>query len=204
MTKILSSSDECLQKAARILLDGGVVAIPTDTVYGFAALVTNEEAVARLYKIKERNPIKSIAVLLSDAEQAPMVAGHFSSFAQRITEVYWPGALTVIVDKKAGLPGNLTSNNTVGIRVPDHDFARELMRLTGPLATTSANHSGEPPAKKVSDFADSLGDQLDLIIDDGPVMGGVPSTVINCSVEEPVVLREGAIPGAELLKYRSA
>lgn len=199
MGKILSS-ETGLQAAADILLKGGVVAIPTDTVYGFAALVNNEEAIGRLYKIKERNPIKSIAVLLGDANQADQVAKAFPPFAQRIAEKYWPGGLTVIVEKKAGLPENLTSNDTVGLRIPDHDFARALMRLTGPLATTSANHTGEPPAQKVEDFYAELGDKLDLVIDDGPVKGGVPSTVINCAVEPPVVLREGAIPGEELLK----
>lgn len=195
-----SEKTEALKTAADVLLHGGIAAIPTDTVYGFAACVQDEEAIAKLYRIKERSPNKSIAVLLGDAEQAHLVAHTFPAKAQRLAARYWPGALTVIIRKKAGLPADLTSNDLVGLRIPDHDFTRELIRLTGPLAVTSANISGEPPAKSVDEFAGVLGGQLDLIIDGGPSSGGVPSSVINCETDPAVILREGAIPGEELLK----
>ena len=205
MTKILtirneSEKQEALKAAADILLHGGVAAIPTDTVYGFAALVHNEKAIARLYQIKERSQNKSIAVLLGDAEQAHLVAHEFPAKAQRLADKYWPGALTIIIRKKAGLPGNLTSNALVGLRIPDLDFTRDLIRLTGPLAVTSANISGEPPAKSISEFADELGPQLDIIIDGGASKGGVPSSVINCDADPAVILREGAISGKDLLE----
>ena len=187
-----------LAAAEEALRAGGVVAIPTDTVYGFAALVHAEAAIAKLYQIKERDPRKSIAVLLGDAEQAHQVAHEFPAKAQRLAAKYWPGALTIIIRKKAGLPAALTSNDLVGLRIPDHAFTRELIRRTGPLAVTSANISGQPPAKAISEFADELGPQLDLIIDGGPSSGGIPSSVINCESEPARILREGAIPGKDL------
>lgn len=190
---------EALTAAVRILKQGGIAAIPTDTVYGFAAPVHEEAAIARLYQIKERESNKSIAVLLGDAEQAHLVAHEFPAKAQRLAQAYWPGALTIIIRKKAGLPANLTSNDLVGLRIPNHNFTRDLIRETGPLAVTSANLSGMPPATDIDGFINSLGDQLDLIIDDGPSSGGVPSSVINCSCEPAIILREAAISGKDLL-----
>lgn len=204
MGKILSINTEeeiktALKAAADVLLRGGVAAIPTDTVYGFAALVHDEKAIERLYRIKERSHNKSIAVLLGDAVQAHEVAHEFPAKAQRLADKYWPGALTIIIRKKTGLPADLTSNDLVGLRIPDHEFTRDLIRLTGPLAVTSANISGQPPAKSIAEFTDELGDQLDIIIDGGPSRGGVPSSVINCDADPATILREGAISGKDLL-----
>ena len=204
MNRIFTLSNDteiknALEAAEKVLRAGGVAAIPTDTVYGFAALVHDETAIAKLYKIKERDQKKSIAVLLGDAEQAHLVAHEFPEKARRLAAKYWPGALTIIIRKKAGLPADLTSNDLVGLRIPDLEFTRELIRRTGPLAVTSANISGQPPAKSIDEFLDELGMQLDLIIDGGPSSGGVPSSVINCESEPAVILREGAIPGKDLL-----
>lgn len=204
MTKIITinteeKKNEALKTAAEVLARGGIAAIPTDTVYGFAACVQDEAAIAKLYQIKERSLNKSIAVLLGDADQAHLVAREFPAKALRLAARYWPGALTIIIRKKDGLPSDLTSNDLVGLRIPDLDFTRKLIRITGPLAVTSANISGEPPAKSVSEFAEAIGDRLDLIIDGGPSSGGVPSSVINCAAEPAVILREGAIPGKELM-----
>ena len=204
MGKILTIEGElervsALRSAADVLVHGGVAAIPTDTVYGFAASFQNEEAIERLYRIKARSQNKSIAVLLGDAEQAHLAAHEFPAKAQRLAEKYWPGALTIIIRKKAGLPANLTSNELVGLRIPDLGFTRDLIRLTGPLAVTSANISGEPPARSVTEFPEELIPMLDIIIDGGPSSGGIPSSVINCDTEPAVILREGAIPGKELL-----
>ena len=190
---------KALAAAADVLRKGGIAAIPTDTVYGFAAMVHDRAAIDRLYAVKERSHNKSIAVLLGDAEQADLVAHEFPAKAQRLAAKYWPGALTIIIRKNTGLPDNLTSNELVGLRIPDHEFTRELIRLTGPLAVTSANLSGENPANTVEDFKYELGSRLDIIIDGGPCRGGVPSSVINCETEPAAVLREGAIPEKDLL-----
>lgn len=191
---------EALTMASRVLLDGGIAAIPTDTVYGLAALVHDENAIDKLYRIKERDHHKSIAVLLADDEQAHLVAHEFPAKAQRLAEKYWPGALTIIIQKNKGLPANLTSNDLVGLRIPDFDFTRELISITGPLAVTSANISGQPPARSIDEFVEGLGTQLDLIIDGGQSSGGIPSSVINCACEPAVVLREGAISSRDLLE----
>ena len=205
MGKILKITDmpdyqDAVRETAEILLHGGTAAIPTDTVYGFAASAYDEKAIDRLYQIKERSHNKSIAVLLGDIDQAHLIAQAFSAKAQRLAEKYWPGALTIIIRKKEGLPANLSSNHLVGLRIPDLDFARDLIRATGPLAVTSANISGEPPAKSVEEFAPHLGSALDIIIDNGPSRGGVPSSVINCDEDPAVILREGAISGKELME----
>lgn len=194
-----TETGQALTAAADILNNGGIAAIPTDTVYGFAALVSDEAAIAKLYQIKEREPNKSIAVLLGDAEQAHLVAHEFPAKAQRLAKRYWPGALTIIIRKKAGLPKILTSNDLVGLRIPDHAFTRELIRRTGPLAVTSANISGQPPARSIMEFAEVLGQKLDIIIDGGPCSGGIPSSVINCETEPAVILREGAVSKEDLL-----
>ncbi len=191
---------DVIKEAADVLLHGGIAAIPTDTVYGFAASAFDEAAIARLYEIKERSHNKSIAVLLGDISQAHLIAEDFSEKARRLAEKYWPGALTIIIRKKKGLPADLTSNDLVGLRIPDLDLARDLIRITGPLAVTSANISGEPPAKCIGEFAHILGSKLDIIIDNGPSRGGVPSSVINCAEDPAVILREGAVPGKELLE----
>ena len=191
---------EILAYTAEVLRNGGIAAVPTDTVYGIAAMADNRDAIEKLYQIKERDQKKSIAVLLGDAEQAEQVAHEFPAKAQRLASAYWPGALTIIIRKKQGLPENLTSNDLIGLRIPDQNFTRDLIRLTGPLAVTSANISGMPPAKSVPEFADELGAGLDLIIDAGPCSGGIPSTVVNCCEEPAVILREGAVTKEEILK----
>ena len=205
MGKILTIFDKpdyrkAILETANILKHGGAAAIPTDTVYGFAASAFDEAAIARLYRIKARSQNKSIAVLLGDISQAHLIAQDFSAKAIRLAEKYWPGALTIIIRKKQGLPADLTSNDLVGLRIPDLDFTRDLIRVTGPLAVTSANISGAPPAKRIEDFVPVLGSELDVIVDNGPSLGGVPSSVINCDADPAVILREGAIPGKELLE----
>lgn len=189
-----------LATAIRILRKGGVIAIPTDTVYGLAASAFNEAAIARLYRIKERDTKKSIAVLLGDPSQAREIAGSFPQKAEILAKAFWPGGLTLIVSKKQSLPPNISSNEKIGIRIPDHSFIRELIRQTGPLATTSANLSGQPAANIVDDFFPLLGDRLDMTIDDGQVKGGVASTVVDCTVEPLQILREGAISKEEIEK----
>ncbi len=189
-----------LATAIRILRKGGVIAIPTDTVYGLAASAFNEAAIARLYRIKERDTKKSIAVLLGDPSQAREIAGSFPQKAEILAKAFWPGGLTLIVSKKQSLPPNISSNGKIGIRIPDHSFIRELIRQTGPLATTSANLSGQPAANIVDDFFPLLGDRLDMTIEDGQVKGGIASTVVDCTVEPLQILREGAISKEEIEK----
>ena len=194
---------EDIKAAGEVLKQGGIVAFPTDTVYGLGAVFDDEKAVRKIFAAKGREEKKPLSILVADSAQVELLSeiksGEMVQKAERLMEKYWPGALTIIIRKKAGLPADLTSNDLVGLRIPDHDFTRELIRRTGPLAVTSANISGEPPARSVADFAEELGPQLDIIIDGGPSRGGVPSSVINCDADPAVVLREGAIPGKDLM-----
>ena len=190
-----TEKEEALKAAAEILLRGGVAAIPTDTVYGFAALVHDEKAIERLYRIKERSQNKSIAVLLGDAVQAPEVAHEFPAKARRLAEKYWPGALTLIFRKKPGIPDAVTAGGeTIGIRMPDMELTRELIRAAGkPLAAPSANTSGKRSSVSAREVLEDLDGKIDMVIDGGTCPVGVASTVVDMTGETPVILREGVI-----------
>lgn len=200
-TKVISQDHPlALETALHILRTGGMVVFPTDTVYGLGALATSVSAIEQLYQAKERSPNKAIAVLLGDADQLPLVAGEILPAAHRLAERFWPGALTLVVEKRSGLPENLSPTATIGVRIPDHAFARALMRLTGPLATTSANLSGGANPRSAAEVLAQLEGRLKLVIDGGEVAGGIPSTVVDCTREPIQVLRQGAISEAQLLE----
>ncbi len=194
-----TSSPTALTTAVTVLHNGGLVAIPTDTVYGLAAMVTNGPAIDRLYQAKERSLQKAIAVLIGSLDQIDQVAGHFSEDAHRLVQRFWPGALTLVLPQHPGLPANLSPAPTIGVRMPDHAFALELLRLVGPLATTSANISGGPNPQDASDVLAQLDGRIELVLDGGPVPGGIPSTVVDCTGERLVILREGAISAEQIL-----
>ncbi len=175
------------------------MAIPTDTVYGLAAMITNGPAIDRLYQAKERSLQKAIAVLIGGLEQIDQVVGYFSEDAHRLARRFWPGALTLVVPQHPGLPANLSPTPTIGVRMPDHSFTLELLRQVGPLATTSANISGGPNPRDAADVLAQLDGRIELLLDGGPAPGGIPSTVVDCTGEELVILREGAISAAQIL-----
>jgi L-threonylcarbamoyladenylate synthase len=172
------------REAADVLVAGGVVAIPTDTVYGIAVAATTAGGVDRLFAIKERPPDKGIVLLLDDLEQvAPLVRATPAADALRSL---WPGGLTLV------LPG--AGEGTIAVRIPDHAVPRTLAQVVGPLPTTSANLSGAPEARSAADVVSALGDRVDLVVDGGPNPGGVASTVVDCSTEPVRILRQGSIP----------
>lgn len=200
MTEILTnySEGQTLQKAAEVLMSGGIVFIPTDTVYGIAAGYDNAAAIRQLFRIKERDAHKSIATLLADSDQVPLLAQSVPASAQILAEKFWPGGLTLLYPKKAGLPAELSDNDKIGLRIPDLTFTRALIRLTGPLATTSANFSGQPPALEISEIPPELLNQVPLAVDCGRVKQGKASTVVDCTVDPVTILREGALSSAEI------
>jgi L-threonylcarbamoyladenylate synthase len=186
--------------AIHSLRDGGVVALPTDTVYGICVGLGTPGGVERLFEIKRRPLDKGIILLLDRAAQAADV-GVMTPAAAALAEACWPGGLTVVVPVRPGvpLPGALTSGlSTIGLRVPDHQAPRTLARVLGPLPTTSANVSGLPEAADAAAILDQLGGSIDLILDGGPAHGGPASTVVDCSGPLPVVLRVGAVPRSRL------
>lgn len=201
MARRLIDGPDARREAGRVLESGGLVAVPTDTVYGIAVALTTPGGIERLFAAKSRPPDKAIALLLADAEQAREI-GDLTPAAQSLAAAFWPGGLTLVVPRRTNrpLPAALTGGElapgaipTVGLRVPAHDAPRALARALGPLPTTSANRSGEPEARDADEIEALLGEAIDLILDGGPAMGGPASTVIDCTGPTPLVRREGAI-----------
>ena len=187
-----------LPAALKMLTEGGLVAFPTDTVYGLGARIDLPLSIERLYQAKDRETTKSIAVLLGDVSQLELLTDGFNAMAMRLAERFWPGPLTLVIPRNPALPDVLSSNATVGVRMPDHPFALTLLRQSGPLATTSANRSGRAKAVSAGEALEYLCGRVELILDGGKTPGGVPSTVVDCTGAEPVILREGPIQAADL------
>jgi L-threonylcarbamoyladenylate synthase len=199
--RILPAEDgRSIEAAIDALGLGELVGIPTDTVYGVAALA-NEEGVRRLIAAKERDAAKGIPLLIDALDQLTGVTS-VPPAAQRLAERFWPGPLTLVLplSETRTAPALLTGGRpTIGVRVPQHAVPRALARALGPLAVSSANLSGEPAARTAREVINALGDRVALVVDGGPSPGGVPSTVVEVLDEgRPTVLREGAIPTLEI------
>ena len=193
-TEILSArSPDSFQKILRVLNAGGLVAFPTDTIYGLGSLAFNGEAVGSIYIAKDRPAEKAIPILISDAEAIDKVASYIPDMAIKLAAHFWPGPLTLVVPKKQTLPPAVSSSETVGVRVPDNAIARNLLRTVGPMAVTSANISGGKNPTTAEEVFDQLKGRIDLILDGGKTVGGVASTLVDCTQKEPVILREGPI-----------
>ncbi|PKN97390.1 MAG: threonylcarbamoyl-AMP synthase [Chloroflexi bacterium HGW-Chloroflexi-5] len=191
---------ESISSALSLIRDGEIVAFPTDTVYGLGADPFQATGIIKLFEAKGRDSNKAIAILIGSIEQASLVTDHMPDMAIRLCEVFWPGMLTVIVPRKNTLPELISNVDRIGIRMPNHPVALEMLRTYGPLATTSANLSGKPDAITAKDVFDQLANRVPLILDGGKCQGGVPSTVIDCSGSEPVILREGPVSIERLFK----
>lgn len=193
-TEILQSfRPVALRHAADVLNNGGLVVFPTDTVYGLAAWPYVAEYVERLYVVKGRSSAQAIALLLPGIEALEKVAIDPGESALRLAERFWPGPLTLIVPKHPSLPDVLSPLPTIGVRVPDHEVALDLLNLTGPLAVTSANLSGRENSLTAQQALAQLKGKVHLVIDGGTSPGGVPSTVVDCTAEKPIILRAGPV-----------
>jgi L-threonylcarbamoyladenylate synthase len=186
---VIVPTDEAFSMTMAALRRGTVVVIPTDTVYGLAARADDADAMARLFALKGRDAAKSIAVLVGDLGQARSLTTHrLDRFAP-----FWPGPLTVVVSRAADAVLYLgTDDTTVGIRCPDDAFVRRLALEVGPIAASSANESGAPTPATAQEIA-ALFPSVALVVDGGP-RHGVASTVIDATVDPPVLLRAGALP----------
>lgn len=186
--------------AIAMLRGGGLVGLPTDTVYGIGAALHAPRGIERLFEAKGRPPDRAIMLLLADPEQAAEV-GVFGAAARVLAAACWPGGLTLVLGQRPGaaLPPVLTAGAlTIGVRLPDHPAPRALAAAVGPLPVTSANRSGSPTAGTANEVMAELGDALDLVLDGGPARSDRPSTVIDCSTDLPRILRAGAIAAATL------
>jgi L-threonylcarbamoyladenylate synthase len=198
-TRRVADNAQGRTEAARVLAEGGLVAFPTDTVYGIAVSLKARSGMERLFAAKGRPPDRAIALLAADAAQAAEI-GELNGPARALASAFWPGGLTLVVPQRpdrslsVALTGDPSiAHPKVGVRVPDHDAPRALARAVGPLPTTSANRSGEPEAANADELEAQLGQSLDLILDGGPAHGGPASTVVDTTVEPVRILREGAI-----------
>ena len=186
-----------VEVAAAALLEGLIIGLATDTVYGLAARAADGAAVERIYVAKNRPEHLALPVLVSDPDQADSVA-HIGDLAAALIDGFWPGGLTIVCPAR---PGGSGQPATVGLRWPRHALAVALCRAVGPLATTSANRHGQPPATTAATVSEVFGDQIALVLDGGACLGA-PSTVVDATGSELVLLREGVIPWSELRTIR--
>jgi len=179
---------------------GGVVGIPTDTLYGLAACVFNLDAVQRVFDIKGRPANMPIPVLLADATDLESCVKEIPDAAFDLADKFWPGALTLVLKKSNVIPDIISAGgDTVAVRVPNHSVPRQLVRgLGAPITGTSANRSGQPGLTAADAVRETFGDELELVIDAGEITGGVASTVLDLSGGVPVLLRQGAVSSEEI------
>jgi tRNA threonylcarbamoyl adenosine modification protein (Sua5/YciO/YrdC/YwlC family) len=195
MTASTVAADDpgAVERAAKALLGGGLVVLPTETVYGLAALASDPAATRALFDRKGRGAGVPVAVLCADAEQALALAEAPSPLARRLAEDHWPGPLTMVLPRRSGLVWALGEpTHTIGLRCPDHELVRALAARVGPLATTSANRHGLPTPASATEAAEQLLGPVDLVLDGGR-LAGTPSTVVDLTGDVPVVLRAGAV-----------
>ncbi len=206
---MLKATSECeatfrasITRAGELLKAGELVAFPTDTVYGVAAVVTQPGAVARLYVAKERPPEKSIPILLADVDDLDKIVTEVGTPVRRLIDRFWPGGLTLILPKSNIVPPEVSSTPSVAVRLPDFALTRQLISAVGvPLAVTSANRSSQPSPRTAAEVMAQLGGRIAAVLDGGPCPGGVPSTILDCTMDPPRVLRVGAIPRETLRQF---
>lgn len=183
---ITEEFDSAVKETARILHEGGVAVFPTETVYGIGVASGDEKALMKLRHVKQRDPGKPFQLLVADIEMARKIGAVFSARSRNLAEEFWPGPLTLVVPDGAG-------SATLGIRVPDSPFTLALCQELGrPIISSSANPSGKSPPLNAA-AADAFGNDVDVLIDAGPIVEGVPSTVAQCIDDELKILRQGAL-----------
>lgn len=189
-----------IQTAVEILKNGGIVAIPTDTLYGFAANALDEAAVERVFRLKRRSPSQALPLLLADADDIERWAVAIPDAVWPLAERFWPGPLTLVLRRSAAIPDVVCAGgDTVALRVPDHDVPRSIARSLGaPLTGTSANRSGGPGVTSASAVRDEFSGEIELVIDGGSALDGRPSTVLDLSSGQPRILRQGAVGAADV------
>ena len=187
-------------RAVEILRSGGLVAFPTETVYGLGADATNAEAVARVFAAKGRPATNPLIVHVADAGTARRFAAHWPAEASQLAERFWPGPLTLVVPKSPRIVSAVSAGlGTVGLRVPDHPLALQLLQeFGGPVAAPSANRSNRVSPTTAQHVRDELGDAVDLVLDGGPCAVGIESTVLDLTASRPAILRPGGVSREQL------
>jgi L-threonylcarbamoyladenylate synthase len=190
-----SPQRDAIEEAGKWIRRGGLIALPTDTLYGLAADPFSAVAVARLFAVKGRAAERAVPLIAADAAQVASHLGRLPAAGQRLAERFWPGPLTLLVPATRALAAAVSGGTgRVGVRVPAHDVARAICAAVGrPITATSANVSGEPATPDPDQVERTLGGRLDLLIDAGPTPGGAASTIVDVTSADPVLVRAGAI-----------
>ena len=199
-------SPEALDAAAKALEAGGVIVSPTDSVYGLVCAATpGNPAHQRIFAIKNRPAAQTLPLFVADPEDLPRYASAVPAWALALVRTYWPGSLTLVVTASDALPAEyLAPTGTVALRCPNSALVRELARRVGPLAQTSANTHGEPSATSGSSVEPQIVEAVDLALDGGPAPIAIASTIVDCTLAAPRVLREGAIAERDVLRAAGA
>ncbi len=192
----MASEDADISKAAEVLKNGGVVAFPTETVYGLGAHALDETAVAKIFAIKQRPRFDPLIIHIADLSQLDGLVESLPEPALRLAERFWPGPLTLVLPKKPIVPDLVTAGHpTVAVRMPQHPLALKLLNSCGlPLSAPSANPFGQVSPTRAEHVEEQLGDQVDMIIDGGACAVGVESTIVSFAGDEPQLLRPGGTP----------
>jgi L-threonylcarbamoyladenylate synthase len=189
-----------VERAVALLRNGGVIAMPTDTLYALTAAADDAAAVRRVFDIKGREQGRPLPLFVSGIEMAGRMA-EVNLMAERLASQFWPGQLTIVVPKRQGYDSEaLAGSPTVALRLPDNEIARAVVEaLDGPVTGTSANLSGGPDPVTADDVTGQLQGRIDLVLDGGPCAHGVGSTIVDCTGKEAVILRQGAISSERIL-----
>jgi L-threonylcarbamoyladenylate synthase len=193
-----ASAPRAIEWAVETLVEGGVIAIPTDTVYGLAGSIFSGPALSRIYEIKGRPRDRSLPVLVSSLDALKRLTEPFDERINFVLDRFWPGPLTVVLPARPGFEEFLVSESGgIGVRMPNHPLALEVIgKAGGASACTSANRSGQPPARSAAEVAATIGHDIDLTLDGGRAPGGVASSVIAIKDDRITMIREGAVPGS--------
>jgi L-threonylcarbamoyladenylate synthase len=184
-----------LEHAQDILQHGGLVAFPTDTIYGLAATMFTVQSIEQLYIARGSSSSNSraVSILISSLDELSQITVKMSPMEMRLAEHFWPGQLTLVLPAKKNLPLNLLQEGNVGVRMPDHPAALALLRKTGPLAVTAANLAGQDYTYTAQDVLKQMKGRVHLVLDGMPQPQGLPSTIVECAGETLVVLRRGSV-----------
>ena len=185
--------------AAEAVRGGEVVVLPTDTVYGVGADAFDSDAVAAVLAAKGRGREMPLPVLIPNPQTVDGLAAGVPAYARDLIKAFWPGPLTLVLQSQSSLMWDLgESNGTVALRMPQNDTALRLLAEVGPMAVTSANLTGQPPAQTVLDAATQLGSVVSVYLDAGPSGGSLASTILDCTRDSPVILRAGAVSAGQI------
>jgi len=192
-----------IQEAAQVILTGGVVAVPTESFYGLSVHALNEKAIERLFQVKGRCEDNPVLVLIASRETLESYVTKISDRASKLMECFWPGGLTLVFFADPILPPSLTAGTgKIGVRLSSHLVPKELARVVGaPITGTSANRSGQPSCSTAEEVMEAVGEDIDLILDGGKTPGGKGSTVLDVTLDPPVVVREGLVSRDELRPF---